>query len=140
MSQKNGIEEIGVERGSVQIVTKSTTDVELFTEPLYETVDEDGASGDVIPDDQAELEVVRIYHESDGSGSFYLHNGDGSRIGPTYEYSANSGKFERGGQRMGLGNRVSASVTITSGTLRIWAEVQARRPVYRKRATQYPDA
>jgi hypothetical protein len=140
MSEKNGIEELGVERGSEQVVPVTSAYVQLFEAPLYETPDEDGEAGDVLPDDLAELEVVRISHQSDGSGSFYLHNGDGVRIGPNYEYTANSGKFEPGRQKMGAGSGVFASVTRTSGTLRIWVEVQARRPVFRKRATQYPDA
>lgn len=140
MSEKNGIEELGVQRGSLQVVSVTSPMVELFEAPLYETHDEDGDAGNVIPDDQAEHEVTRIYHESDGSGSFFLHNGNGTAIGPTYEYSANCGKFEPGRQFMGVGNGVFASVTRTSGTLRIWVEVQTRRPVYRKRAVQYPDA
>ena len=140
MSEPNGIEELGVERGSVQVIRATNSDVELFIEPLYETPDEDGDAGNVIPDDQAELEVVRIYHESDGAGSFFLHNGNGTQIGPSYTYARNSGTYEPGRQKMGLGNRVAASVTVTSGTLRIWVEVKARRPVYRKRAVQYPDA
>ena len=140
MSEKNGIVELGVQRGSEQVVIQSNSDVELFIEPLFEALDDDGESGPVLPDELAELEVVRISHQSDGSGSFFLHNGNGTQIGPSYEYSANSGKFERGGQKMGLGNRVAASVTVTSGTLRIWVEVRPHVPTYRKRATQYPDA
>ena len=140
MSEKNGIEELGVERGSVQVVSVTSPFVELFEAPLFETPEEDGATGDVLPDDLAELEVTRIYHESDGAGSFFLHKGDGTQVGPTYTYAANSGKFEPGRQKMGLGNGVFASVTPTSGTVRIWVEVQARRPSYRKRAIQYPDA
>lgn len=140
MSETNGIVEIGVERGSVQVVRQTTPIVELFIEPLYETPDEDGDAGNVIPDDQAELEVTAIYHDSNGSGSFYLHNGDGTRIGDTYTYAANPGRVERGGQKVGKGNPVCASVTVTSGCLRIWVEVKCRRPSYRKRAVQYPDA
>ncbi len=140
MSEKNGIIEIGVERGSCQVVSATSPDVELFIEPLFETPDEDGVAGDVLPDELAELEVVRIYHHSDGSGSFFLHNGNGTQIGPSYTYSSGPGTFCRGGQKMGLGNRVACSVTRTSGTLRIWVEVLCRRPVYRKRAIQYPDA
>lgn len=140
MSEADGIIELGVERGSEQVVTKTTAIVELFEAPLYETPDEDGDAGNVLPDDLAELEVVRIYHHSDGSGTFFLHKGDGTQVGPTYTYSASPGRFERGGQHMGVGNGVYASVTRTSGTLRIWVEVLTRRPVYRKRAVQYPDA
>ena len=140
MSEKNGIEELGVERGSLVVVSVTSPFVELFEAPLYETPDEDGAAGDVLPDDQAELEVVGIYHESDGAGTFFLHKGDGTQVGPTYTYAANCGKNEPGRQRMGLGNGVFASVTPTSGTLRIRVEVKASRPVYRKRATSYPDA
>lgn len=135
-----GIISLGVERGSVQVVSRSTSDVELFSEPKYETPDEDGETGTVLPDDLAELEIVRIYHESDGSGSFYLHNGDGTRIGPSYSYSRNSGTYERGGFSIGAGNRVCASVTVTTGTLRIWVEVQTRRRIHRKRVIEYPDA
>jgi hypothetical protein len=146
MSEKNGIVELGVERGSVQSVSQSNSDVELFIEPLYyeplyEAPDEDTDEGDVLPDELAELEVSRIYYESTGVGSFFLHNGNGTQIGDSYSYTANQGKFERGGQKMGLGNRVCASVTITSGgPLKIWVEVLCRRPNYRKRAIQYPDA
>jgi len=140
MSEKNGIEELGVERGSEQVLIQSNSDVELFIEPLFKTFDDDGELADVLPDELAELEVVRIYHQGTGSGSFYLHNGNGTQIGDSYSYTANPGRNERGGQRMGLGNRVSANVTITSGTLRIWVEVRARRPNFRARAIAYPDA
>ena len=140
MSEKNGMEELGVERGSEVVVSVTSPFVELFEAPLFETPDEDGAAGDVLPDDLAELEVVAIYHHSDGAGTFFLHKGDGTQVGPTYTYAANAGKVERGGQKMGVGNGVFASVTPTTGTLRIRVEVKARRPVYRKRALQYPDA
>ena len=140
MSEKNGIEELGGERGSVQVVTVTSPDVELFIEPLFENRDSDGEAADVLPDELAELEVTRIWHQSDGAGSFFLHNGNGTAIGPTYTYTANPGRQEPGCQKMGLGNRIACSATITSGTLRIYVEVKARRPVYRKRATQYPDA
>jgi len=140
MSEKNGIEELGVERGSEQVVRVTSPMVELFEAPLFETPDEDGVAGDVLPDDLAELEITRIYHHSDGTGSFFLHNGNGTQIGPSYTYAASPGKFEPGRQKMGLGNGVFASVTVTTGTLRIWVEVKARRPIYRKRAIQYPDA
>ena len=140
MSEKNGMEELGVERGSEVVVTVTSPFVELFEAPLFETPDEDGAPGDVLPDDLAELEVVGIYYHSDGAGTFFLHKGDGTQVGPTYTYAAGPGKVDAGRQKMGVGNGVFASVTRTSGTLRLRVEVQARRPVYRKRALQYPDA
>ena len=138
MSDLNlGIVESGVMRSSLSVFSASNQYGELVEEPKWSDVDETDTVDAVLPDDDAEILLERMYYESDGTWEFYFHNGDTTRIGETFSVTANPGTFKNLSIRMGGGNPVGIKVTKTTGTLRIWVEYVVRRKAFRKVASAY---
>lgn len=135
-------EKLGTERTSVVVMDVTGTDIELVEFPKWESQDDDGVQIVNIPDDEAEIVIDAVRHESDGAGSFVIHNGDGVAKGKSISYSANPGSFALPlvGQRMGKGNPVLCDPTITDGTLRVWVEYHVERSPHRKQALTLLDA
>ena len=139
MSDKFGFEEIRGLRTSLLEYSVSANDVELVQEPLWEYKTDDDVVDAVLPDEEAELTVTRIFHQANGSGSFTLHNGDNEAL-VSVSYSAGVGSSVAVNLPIGGGNPLKMDLTVTDGKVNVYVEYSVRRKVYRKYAAAYVDA